>query len=71
MTAPLDTANAMLRHIAEQEARHGRATAILVPVADLRAVLTDYIAQAQQRRRVVDDAQAHAAAMGAAIGSIG
>jgi hypothetical protein len=52
--SPLDTANALLAQIARHEAQHGRATAILLPVDDLRAVLTDYIAQAQQRRRTLE-----------------
>lgn len=54
----------MLWQIAQHEAQHGGPQAILVKASDLKAVLTDYIAQAQQRQRLKDDIAARLAAVG-------
>lgn len=67
---PLERAAEMLWQIAQHEAQHGGPQAILMPAADLKMVLTDYIAQAQQRQRLKDDIQARAVSLGAAIGSM-
>lgn len=62
--SPLERASEMLWQIAQHEAQHGGPQAILVKASDLKAVLTDYIAQAQQRQRLKDDIAARLAAVG-------